>query len=100
MSETVRRRRFLERACEFERLADFPPPHIGDGFKPIGLTHDKGTETAPLRARSKTVAHPIGDVSEHLSAILLCPEKNFVTRKAAHMKQTNIRNPQTGMDHD
>ena len=50
--ETMRRRRFLELARQLEHLSDFSSPHVGDGFEPIRMPHDKRTHTAPLGARS------------------------------------------------
>jgi hypothetical protein len=33
VTEPVRRRRFVEFGCQLKHLADFPAPHVGDGFE-------------------------------------------------------------------
>jgi hypothetical protein len=33
VTEPVRRRRFVELAGQLKHLADFPAPHVGDGFE-------------------------------------------------------------------
>ena len=95
--EPVRRRSFIEGTRKRKHAVQPAPPRVRHRFEAPRFAGNEQHRAARLRALLEPVAQPIGNVSEHVTAVLLRPQKDLVALEPLDVEQCHVRYSQAGV---